>query len=417
MLIGRLAAALHQEHGAAHPGTDVRRRFPASGPDGTPGAPALAAYLVIRLVTRTLDAGATPDVALALQRVSTLHFLDELPSTDPECVHLRLIVTALGDQATGAQLRRLLLRYAGWLEREGRLDQALDVLRLAARTWPGDIPPRDFTELALEVGRINRQLARLAHADDAYAAAAEGAASTGNRVEQLRARLGRLAVRRLQGRLEGLEAELHAVAAECECDPSLMALLPLVHADIGALCTARGKPAEAVLEMLRAARTASTVPERLHVIAGLGRLLAELGERDVATVLLEHVATRAADRLLRATADLERMDLASADGNRILFERLRSGLGEVIWRLPPALRAEFHYRSGIGFVRFGQAARARQSWTTGRMLAIEERLDDWAVVLRDAPQAPGRLREREDTAASDDLAPLLADARALVEDR
>lgn len=417
MLIGRLASALHQEHGAAHPGADVRRRFRASGPDGTPGAPALAAYLVIRLVTRTLDAGATPEVGLVLQRASTLHFLDELPSTDPECVQLRLIVAALGEPAPFAHLRRLLLRYAGWLEGEGRLDQALEVLRLAARTWPGEIPPRDFTELALEVGRINRQLTRLAHADDAYAAAAEGAASTGNRVEQLRAQLGRIAVRRLQGRLAGLEVELQAIAAECERDPSLAALGPLVHADIGALCTARGEPAEAVREMLRAARAASSVPERLHVIAALGRLLVELGESEVATLLLEHVASRAADRMLRATADLERMDLASSAGNRILFERLRAELGAVVWRLPPALRVDFHYRSGTGLSRFGQRARARQSWTTGRLVAIEEQLDDWATLLRGVQEAPAAppARDAVSPPVLDDLLPLLADARALVE--
>lgn len=420
MLIGRLDPALHQESGSIHAVFRANAHPASAGSEERLRATALGAYLVMRLLDRTLELAGTTDDALNLQRVSTVSFVDGLPTTVAECAHLRLILAALTADSDGPawpHLRSALLRYAGWLEREGRLDLSLEALRLTARTWRGEIPPQDFTTLALNVGRVNRQLARLRLAQDAYDVAAEAAETTGDRVGQLRARLGAISVRRLRGEVTGLEAELRAVLAECESEAALTALLPLVHADIGALCTSVGRAGDAIRAMVRAARAAASLPERLQVLAGLGRTLLEVGYRDTAKLVLEHVASHAADRLVRATADLELMDVASTEGNRLAFERLRGSLGRYMWRLPATTRADFHYRSGLGLSRFSQPGRAARSWSAGRTLALEEGLDDWTgVFLRLEKSLPGCGEVRVESAApaSLNLGALLDEVHALI---
>jgi tetratricopeptide (TPR) repeat protein len=388
--IGLLHPALDQGHGALHAVFQANARFAASSGDAPVRLTALGAYLVMRLVARTLETAGNADPALELQRRSTVQFVDDLPTTVAECAHLRFVLAALSGEAEElVPLRRALLRYAGWLEREGRLDMALEALRLAARTWDADIPPRDFTALALEVGRVNRQLDRLRLASDAYRAASSAALCTGDRLAQLRALLGDISVRRLEGRTSGLEQELRALLGECRDDPALVSLVPLVHADLGALSSAAGRPDDAVRAMVQATRAARSVPERLQMLAGLGRILLELGVRDLAAAVLEHVAARSPDRLVRAGAEVELMDIAARDGNRLGFERLRAGLARLIWRLPATMRAEFHYRAGLGFFRFSQLARARRSWSAGRTLAIRQGLEQWAEHFR-------RLQDSED---------------------
>jgi tetratricopeptide (TPR) repeat protein len=379
---------------------------------------ALGAYLVMRLVARTLDAATHADAALELQRLSTARFVDDLPTTVAECAHLRFVLAALpADDVEPGALRRTLLRYAGWLEREGRLDMALEALRLAARTWAGDIPPREFTSLALDVGRVNRQLARLHLATDAYHAASESARITGDRLAQFRARLGGISVRRLEGATDGLDRELRALLGECQDDPVLAPLVPLIHADLGALSSAAGRPDDAIRAMVQATRATRSVAERLQMLVGLGRILLELGIRDLAALLLEHVAARSPDRLVRAGAEVELMDIASREGNRLGFERIRAGLGRLMWRLPATMRAEFHYRAGLGFARFSQRGRARRSWAVGRTVAIREGLDRWADIFRqlqDSQREVAQEMRSEEADASIGREMLLSDVRGLL---
>lgn len=420
MLIGRLDSALHQDGGAIDAVFRANAHRATARSDDNLRATALGAYLVMRLVTRTLELAGGSDESLTLQQVSTARFVDDLPTTMTECVHLRLVLAGLATDAGGRswpRLRIMLLRYAGWLEREGRLDLALEALRLAARTWRGEIPPAEFTALALTVGRVNRQLARLRLAEDAYAAAQDGAVATDDRLGQLRARLGTVSVRRLQGDLRGLDAELAAALAACRQDDTLAPLLPLVHAEIGALCTAAGRASDAIRSMVRAARAATTELERLQVLLGLGRILLETGRLPAARLMLEHVASSADDRLLRASADLELMDLASAEGDRLAFERVRIGLDRFMWRLPATTRADFHYRCGLGLSRFAQFARAARSWAAGRELAIDEGLSDWDDIFFRLQGSLGGCRDvvvERDAPASAELDALLEDVRSLI---
>jgi tetratricopeptide (TPR) repeat protein len=416
--ISLLDPALDQGHDALHAMFQANARFVATSGEEHLRVTALGAYLVMRLVARTLDGASQDDAALELQRLSTAQFVDDLPTTLAECAHLRFVLAALpGDDTELVPLRRALLRYAGWLEREGRLDMALEALRLVARTWDGDIPPGEFTSLALDVGRVNRQLARLRLAADAYRAASESARLAGDRLAQYRARLGGISVRRLEGETTGLDGELRLLLGECQDDAALTPLVPLIHADLGALSSAAGRPDDAIRALVQATRATRSVAERLPMLVGLGRILLELGIRDLAATLLEHVAARSPDRLVRAGAEVELMDIASREGNRLGFERIRAGLGRLMWRLPAAMRAEFHYRAGLGFARFSQRGRARRSWATGRTLAIREGLDRWADLfckLRDSEGEQAHAPGSEDALPSQGRELLLGEVRRLL---
>ena len=59
-----------------------------------------------------------------------------------------------------AGLRLSLMAYAYFLEHEGRLEEALEVLALAVRTHGPEVPAGDFAASALFAGRLNRLLAR-----------------------------------------------------------------------------------------------------------------------------------------------------------------------------------------------------------------------------------------------------------------
>ena len=99
------------------------------------------------------------------------------------------IVASLDEASEGrrrAAIRASILAYAFFLEQEGRLTEALDMVGIVGRTWPGEIPPVDFGGLALHAARLNRLLARWDDANDAYRMAENAGAASGDRVILLR---------------------------------------------------------------------------------------------------------------------------------------------------------------------------------------------------------------------------------------
>jgi hypothetical protein len=69
------------------------------------------------------------------------------------------------------------MAYAYFLEHEGRLEEAIEVLALGVRTHGPAVPAGDFAASALFAGRLNRQLARWPAATACYSAG-ENAATT-----------------------------------------------------------------------------------------------------------------------------------------------------------------------------------------------------------------------------------------------
>ncbi len=144
---------------------------------------ALGAYVVARLIDRLLLLGNDPEAqdGYRWQLEAVRRHVDDLPSDAPEASHLAGVVAAVpeaGKPASGLWMS--LTAYAYFLEHEGRLGEALEMLTLAARAQGVHTAPADFVGYALFAGRLNRLLARWDLANHCYQSAQEAATSLGD---------------------------------------------------------------------------------------------------------------------------------------------------------------------------------------------------------------------------------------------
>ncbi|HEU4699350.1 MAG TPA: hypothetical protein VFS40_09225 [Gemmatimonadales bacterium] len=334
----------------------------------------LGAYAVARLIDRVLSGTAVDEEAIVWERASAQRYLAGLPTAHPEVAHLAGLVEALEELAA---LRRSLRAYAYYLEREARLDEAHDVLTLTARTWPGEIPPRECGELALAFARVDRLRARWQSASDSCHVAEEAGLACGDMVITLRARLARGAVLRGQGNLP----EARAIAEQGARDAEAAGLPDIragAFADLGAALTIMGRRVESLAAFYEAFRGMTDPVYRMRVLGDLGIGLAEIGAREAARIALRIVADAPeTEELIRVNARLELMDLESAAGNRLAFEQLRQSVRGFEPQMPPSMAVDYRFKAGTGLARFGQAARARALWTEALALAEAHDLNAW----------------------------------------
>ena len=340
---------------------------------------ALGAYLVSRLVDRLLarEDGAGRQEGLLWQLDAVRRHLRELPADAPESAHLNGITDVLpvGPQPLSG-LRLSLMAYAYFLEHEGRLEEALEVLALAVRTHGADVPVADFAASALFAGRLNRLLARWNDATGCYHSAESAAGEVGNQALVLRARLGMSAVMLGRGDLHEAERMARAVLRRA-VKLSLTEVEAMAYQDVGVALEAQGRRVEAVEAQYQAfLRTGDTL-QRMRVLGDLGMGLAELGAHAVARLAFEIVADSKSSFLVRTNAIIELMELESAAGNRLAFKRRHSAAQAVRDRMPPSMAADFLYKLGVGLARFGHISRARDTLGDGLTLAETHHLNTW----------------------------------------
>jgi tetratricopeptide (TPR) repeat protein len=376
-----------QLFGEAEPSADVlthapfleRARAEHEREHDVPARLALGAYLVSRLVDRLLvrdtDDGAREGILWQLDAVR--RHLRELPPDSPESAHLHGIADAVpvGPQPF-AGLRLSLLAYAYFLEHEGRLEEALEVLVLAVRTHGSEVPAGDFAASALFAGRLNRLLARWNEATTCYMSAEAAAERADDRVLALRSRLGRGAVLRGQGNLPLARSVVEVVIESARTaglrDVEAMALM-----DLGSVYSVEGRRVESVQANYQAFCLTEDALQRMRILGDLGVGLKEIGAVDGARVAFEIVVRARTSFIVRTNAILELMELESTVGDRMAFERRRAEAEKVQGRMPPSMLADFHYKSGVGLARFGQLGRGRQLLTAGLELAEAHRLNAW----------------------------------------
>ena len=340
---------------------------------------ALGAYLVSRLVDRLLTRGSDVDAqeGLRWQLDAVRRHLRELPTDSPESAHLHGIADAVivGSQPF-AGLRLSLMAYAYFLEHEGRLEEALEVLGLAVRTHGGEVPPADFAAAALFTGRLNRLLARWTEATNAYMTAESAADSAGDRVLALRAKMGRGSVLRGQGNLPLARATVEGVI-EAARDAGLRDVHALALTDLGAVCWLEGRRLEMVQANYEAFLLTEDALQQMRILGDIGLGLKELGAVEAARLAFEIVVGSRTSFQVRTNAILELMELASGAGDRMAFERQRAEAERVRDRMPPSMLVDLHYKAGIGLARFGQVSRGRQLLLAGLKLSEAHHLNAW----------------------------------------
>ncbi len=345
------------------------------------------ARLVSRMLTVT---GSDPEAseAFAWQLEAVRRHLRELPGDAPEGAHLCGIVEAVPATARPSPgLRLSLTAYAYFLEHEGRVEEALDVLWLASLTQGPQLAAAEFAATALFAGRLNRLLARWPAATNCYSSAESAAHITGDTVTVFRSRLGRGAVLRGQGNLPLAKATAHDVIREAE-PLNLGEVLSIAYADLGAVCELQGHYAEAVQANYRAFVVSEDSPQRMRVLGDLGIDLKQIGAFEAARLAFEIVIASNTGFLVRTNALLELMELESLAGNEVAFQRHRAQAEEARDRMTPSMSCDFHYKLGSGLARFGRLGRARELLLYGQEFSELHRLNTWYFRFE---QALGRL--------------------------
>jgi tetratricopeptide (TPR) repeat protein len=344
-----------------------------------PARLALGAYVVARLVDRLLSGleGVEAQEGFSWQVAAVRRHLGDLPGEAPEAAHLRGIAEAVpADPTPTPALRLCLTAYAYFLEHEARLDEALDILGLAARAHGPSVPAAEFAAIALFAGRLNRLLARWTAANTCYARAEDAATSVRDMVTVLRSRLGRSAVLRGQGNLPLSHTMAEEVAQRAKA-ANLCEVEAMAWSDLGAVLVLQGRLEESVQAKYRAFRLTEDSLNRMRVLGDLGVGLLRIRAYESARLAFDIVATSNTSFMVRANAVLELMDLESAVGNRMAFERRRADAEASRERMPPSMAADFHFKAGVGMARFGRLKRAREFLGAGLKLAEEHRLNVW----------------------------------------
>ena len=401
-----------------------RARLERDREDDAASRGALAAYLVARVIDRCLEGTATDDDRQAYnwQLESARRYIGELDENRPEVRHLDGILDALRvvGNAHSPAVRMALTAFAYFLEHEGRLAEALDILRMAARTHGPAIPPADFPAIALFAGRLNRLQARFDAATTAYAAAEEGARAIGDINARLVSRLGRAHVMRAQGNLPLARAAVEEVIVEARAE-GLTDTLSRAYADLGHVMNVQGDRLGALRATYEAFRLAADPLNRMRYLGDLGVELSDLGYYDVARIAFGIVVGSNTSFIIKTNARLELMEIESASGNRVAFERHRGELREVVPRMTPSMAIDYRFKAGSGLARFGQFARAREAWAEGMRLAETHHLNEWYFRLErlgqhlDGCAAPQILRT-EPQAAPAAIADLAAGLTAYAEE-
>jgi tetratricopeptide (TPR) repeat protein len=349
---------------------------------------ALGAYVVARLIDKLHKLDNDPELleAFRWQLHAVRRHIDDLPGDSPETAHLAGVIGAVSDQGPPTpNLWMSLTAYAYFLEHEARLEEALEMLMLAARCHGRETPPSDFAAYALFAGRLNRQLARWDAATACYAAAEEAGVSIGDPVCALRGRLGRGAVHRGVGNLplarEVAEAVVRDAAELHQVDVQAMA-----YADLGAVYALQGLQIEELQANYDAFRLTTDSLKRMRILGDLGIGLSRIGAFEAARLAFHIVINSNAKLLVRANAVLELMDLESSFGNRVAFERCRSSMIELRDRLSPSVATDYQFKLGTGLARFGQHGRAREALTVGLALAETHGLNAWYFRIEQALQ-------------------------------
>jgi tetratricopeptide (TPR) repeat protein len=347
---------------------------------------ALGGYVVARLIDKLLllDNNAELVEAFRWQLQAVRRHIGELPDDAPETAHLAGVVDAVPEQGPPtSSLWMSLTAYAYFLEHEGRLEEALELVMLAARSQGSNTSPKDFAAYALFAGRLNRLLARWEAASTCYSSAEDAGTSVGDNVHALRGRLGRSAVQRGLGNLP-LARELAESVVRDAALLDLSDVQAMGYADLGAVYSRQGLRLEQLQANYQAFRLASDPSLRMRILGDLGIGLLEIEAYDAARLAFQIVIDSDAKLLDRANAALELMDLESSIGNRVAFERCRSAVSEVRDRLPPSAATDYQFKLGTGLARFGQSGRAREALEQALALAETHRLNTWYFKIEKA---------------------------------
>jgi tetratricopeptide (TPR) repeat protein len=339
-----------------------------------------AAFIVLRLVDLlATDRGApSRDQVFRFQAAATARFCREEVEPGVETDHLIELVrsTSVAHQRRDVGLAApAMLAYAAYLEEAARYEEALDVVHTLERAAGSRVPVDQAVAAALQMGRVNRKIARFDDADAAYERAAALAAVAGDRHAELLSRLGRANVCWGRGNLAEAERWNREVLKDARAAGERDAEARAEHG-LGTVLGARGQPLDALPHFWRAFELYQDESLSLLALHDLGFDLARLGAIEDAERALRHVVQATHDQSARQNAMIELLHCASYRRDRVGFTRWRALCETELPRMAPNILTDYHLKLGIGLARFGRFVRAtsemKQALETARAHGLHE---------------------------------------------
>jgi tetratricopeptide (TPR) repeat protein len=329
---------------------------PATSPEVRLGQGAFLALRFVDLLSPDREPP-TPDV-FRYQWAATERYCNELSGEGTEAAHLAGIVRATGEAHRGGDVRALapaLLAYALYLEQDAHFEEAEDVLLTLVRVGGDRLAASDATAAWMRVGRVRRIQADFERADAAYVEAGRIADAAGDRQSVLLIRGAQCNVLYFRGNLAEAERGWRGLLADAAGNSEVAA-----HAEhgLGTVLHRRGQPHEGAPHLWRAYELHGDDASQLRALGDLGMVLLSLGDIVGAERALAEVVRRATLPDMLANAKIELMHCASSRHDRVGFERWRERALDHFEEAPPNIRADYHFKVGIGLARFGNYNKA-----------------------------------------------------------
>jgi len=331
---------------------------PATSPEVRLGQGAFLALRFVDLLSPDREPPA-PDV-FRYQWAATERYCSELAGEGTEAAHLAGIVRATSEAHRSDDVRALapaLIAYALYLEQEAHLEEAEDVLLTLVRVGGTRLAAADASAAWMRTGRVRRIQADFDRADAAYAEAGRIAAAAGDRQGVLLSRVGHCNVVHFRGNLAEAEQGWRAVLADASASGFTEVEAQSEHG-LGNILHKRGQTHDAAPHLWRAYELYAEDASRVRALGDLGLLMLALGDIAGAEHALAEVVRRATLPDLLANAKIELMHCASFRRDRVGFERWRERALDHFEEALPNIRADYHFKVGIGLARFENYAKA-----------------------------------------------------------
>jgi tetratricopeptide (TPR) repeat protein len=331
---------------------------PATSPEVRLGQGAFLALRFVDLLSPDREPPTT-DV-FRYQWAATERYCNELSGEGTEAAHLAGIVRATGEAHRGGDVRALapaLLAYALYLEQDAHFEEAEDVLLTLISVGGTRLAASDATAAWMRVGRVRRLQADFDRASAAYTEAGRIATAAGDRRSVLLSRVGQCNVVHFSGNLAEAERGWRALLADAAAGGFTEVHAHAEHG-LGNVLQRRGQSHEGAPHLWRAYELYEDDASRLRALGDLGFLMIGLGDIAGAEHALAEVARRTTLPELLANAKIELMYCASFRRDRVGFERWRERALDHFEDALPNIRADYHFKVGIGLARFGNYSKA-----------------------------------------------------------
>lgn len=347
---------------------------------------AWGAYLVARLVHRWIELKDSENLEALRWLAESVHRqVDDLPQDRDDIGRLKEILRTLsGGQPS--HVHWSLMAFSSFLQTKGRKAEALAILRLATRTYEDPVPAGAFVTIALQAAFLYLESAEWDQSYRVYAAAEQAARFLNDPPLALVAVLGQARALAGRGETSAARTVVKRILAVTH-DAERKQLRSDTYALLSTLLPRLGQPLEGLEAAYQAARLERAPPGPRQRLFDLGTALADQNYYMPARLAFQLVADSDEWKKLRDQANLALMQLATAQGDRLAFERHRSALSDMgYW--PAEAVVDYQFRLGLGLARFRQFTRARVVWSEALALPQEQELNRWCVRLEEKLAGP-----------------------------